>query len=380
MDGVPSPSDRRTMRTKPTRLADTVRMRAWRDRKGGTKPAVPPATPTVLEHWLGKWRESMEERGNSPATMVAQTDHARHFIRWCHAREISDPCWISAGLVRAWLDALEATVTRWGTPLSRNSLDGRIGCVRRFLGFLCENRAIPSNPLQARRGRKRSSRVLPVVLDERTVLNLLDAPDTTDPVGVRDRAMMEVLYSTGVRRRELATIRVRDLRTDFSALLVAEGKGDKPRMVPLGLPARLWLRRYLSEARDLLAGKDPTCDALFLTGYGDGFSAGAVGQLVRRYLDAIGMHCRGGTHLLRHACATHMLDHGADLRVIQELLGHTRLDTTAIYTHVSNERLCKIHADCHPRGRTSGLIELAGGGTAATGPEECRQCGGGAGI
>ncbi|MCX6877686.1 MAG: hypothetical protein NTW21_28330 [Verrucomicrobia bacterium] len=195
------------MRKKPSRLADTVRMRAWRDRKGGTKPATLPAAPSVLEHWLGKWRESMEERGNSRVTVVCQTDHARHFIRWCHDREVNDPSWISAGLVHAWLEAGEAIVTRWGTPLSRNSLDGRIGCVRRFLGFLCESRAIPSNPLQARKGRKRSSRVLPVVLDERTVLNLLDAPDTTDPVGVRDRAMMEVLYSSGVRRRELATIR-----------------------------------------------------------------------------------------------------------------------------------------------------------------------------
>jgi hypothetical protein len=86
----------------------------------------------------------MKERGNAPATVVSQTDHAWHFIRWCHASEVRDPSWISAGLVHAWLDAVESIVTRWGTPLSRNSLDGRIGCVRRFLGFLCENRAIPS--------------------------------------------------------------------------------------------------------------------------------------------------------------------------------------------------------------------------------------------
>lgn len=106
------------MRTKPSRLADTVRMRAWRDRKGGAKAAAPPTAPSVLAHWLGKWRESMEERGSSPATVVMQTGHARSFIRWCHGREVRDPAWISGGLVHAWLEAVEATVTRWGTPLS----------------------------------------------------------------------------------------------------------------------------------------------------------------------------------------------------------------------------------------------------------------------
>lgn len=368
------------MRNKPSRLADTVRMREWRDRKGGAEPAIESTTPTVMEHWLAKWRASIEERGNSQATVVTQTDHARHFIRWCHLREINDPSWISAGLVHDWLISVESITTRWGTPLSRNSLDGRIGCVRRFLGFLCENRAIPANPLQGRKGRKRSSRVLPVVLDERAVLSLLNAPDTTDPIGVRDRAMLEVLYSTGVRRRELATIRVRDLRADYSALIVAEGKGDKPRMVPLGIPARLWLRRYMDETRPLLVCAGASCEALFLTGYGDAFSAGSIGHLVRHYLDATGMHCRGGTHLLRHACATHMLDHGADLRVIQELLGHTRLDTTAIYTHVSNERLCKIHAECHPRGRVSGLIGIADDKVESINLGEFRESGNGDGI
>jgi integrase/recombinase XerD len=369
-----------TMRNKLNRLADTVRMRAWKDRKGGIKPAIESETPTVMEHWLAKWRASIEERGNSQATVITQTDHARHFIRWCHLREINDPSWISAGLVHDWLTSVESITTRWGTPLSRNSLDGRIGCVRRFLGFLCENRAIPANPLQGRKSRKRSSRVLPVVLDERAVLSLLSAPDTRDPIGVRDRAMLEVLYSTGVRRRELATIRVRDLRDDFSALIVAEGKGDKPRMVPLGGSARLWLRRYLNETRPLLVCAGACCEALFLTGYGDGFSAGSIGHLVRHYLDATGMHCRGGTHLLRHACATHMLDHGADLRVIQELLGHTRLDTTAIYTHVSNERLCKIHADCHPMGRVSDLAGIADDHVEPINLEEFNKSSNGEGI
>lgn len=171
---------------------------------------------------------------------------------------------------------------------------------------------------------------------------------------MRDRAILEVLYSTGMRRCELAALRVRDLRLDCQTVLVEQGKGGKPRMVPLGPQARLWLNRYLTSVRPLLAGHNTTCESLFLTGYSEGFAVTTAGQLVRRYLDAAGLKCRGGSHLLRHACATHMLDHGADLRVIQELLGHSRLDTTAIYTHVSNERLCKVHAECHPRGSIQG--------------------------
>jgi len=348
-------------------------MRAWRDRKGGTKPPDPPKDPTVFDHWLEKWRRSMAERGTARATLVTQTDHARHFIRWCHAKGFRDPSWISEGLIQNWLADLEVVVTRWGTPLTRASLDGRIGCVRRFLGFLCEYRAIPWNPLAARRGRSRSTRPLPVVLDERTTLDLIEAPDTTDLIGVRDRAMLEVLYATGMRRCELAMLRVGDLRMDCRTMLVAQGKGGKSRMVPLGPQARLWLKRYLGDVRELLAGKEPSSDALFLTGYGEGFSLGSIGHLVRRYLDAIGMPGRGGCHLLRHACATHMLDHGADLRVIQELLGHSRLDTTAIYTHVSNDRLCKIHAECHPRGRALGPCDPDDAETAAPGPLATRQ-------
>ena len=361
------------MKEKSSRLENTLRMRAWRDKKGGLKPPTPPRDPSVLEHWVEKWRQSMAERGTTHATLVTQTDHARHFTRWCHAKGYRDPAWISTGLVQAWLADIECIMTRWGTPLSRASLDGRIGCVRRFLGFLCEYRAIPANPLALRRGRSRSTRPLPVVLDEQTTVELIEAPDTSDPVGVRDRAMLEVLYSTGMRRCELATLRVGDLRMDCKTVLVTEGKGGKSRMVPLGPQARLWLKRYIGNVRGLLAGKDPSCDALFLTGYGEGFSVGYVGHLVRRYLDAIGMPSRGGCHLLRHACATHMLDHGADLRVIQELLGHTRLDTTAIYTHVSNERLCKIHAECHPRGHAVGPCDPEDGQVAVSGAVEIRQ-------
>ena len=338
------------MKMKPTRLENTLRMRNWRQHKGGLKAPVPTQPPTLLEQWLEKWRQSMNERGVSRATMVSQFGHTRRFVRWCHARDIRDPSWISAGLIQHWLSELANTPTRRGTPPSLASIDGAIGCARRFLGYLCESRVIGCNPLEKHRGRPQIATRLPVVLDEESVIRLIEAPDTGDPIGVRDRAMLELLYTTGIRRTDLVSLRLKDLCMNCHTLLVERGKSGKPRMVPIGPQARLWLRRYLAAARPLLAGEEPTSDSLFLTGYGDGFSAGSFGHLVRRYLDAIGMNSQGGCHLLRHACATHMLDHGADLRVIQELLGHARLDTTAIYTHVSNGRMRQVHAACHPRG------------------------------
>lgn len=217
-------------------------------------------------------------------------------------------------------------------------------------GIDLPQRAIPLNPLQGRGRRSRLWRKLPVVLDERVVMDVLEIPDVSDLLGVRDRAILELLYSTGIWRCELVALRVEDIRLESGLLVVAEGKGGRPRMVPVGPEARLWLRCYLERARPRLADPEAGSQALFLTGFGQGFHSTSLGQLVRRYLDKAGLRMRGGCHMLRHACATHMLDHGADLRVIQEMLGHSRLDTTAIYTHVSNERLRKVHYKCHPRG------------------------------
>lgn len=338
------------MNTRHTRSENALSMKAWRHHKGGLKAPETTAAPTLLEHWLEKWRQFMEERGTLAVTVVAQWGHGRKFVRWCQENGVTDPAWISTGLIQAWLKDLDHRVTKWGTPLSGNTIDGAVGCVRRFLGYLLESRAIPTNPLEERRRRRPPRRNLPVVLDEATVLRLIEAPNTLEPLGVRDRAILELLYSTGIRRSEIAALSVNDLRADGRTLLVSNGKGQKPRMVPVGEAARFWLKRYLSSVRSEFQTTEDPSAALFLTGYGDGFSPGSLGNLVREYLDQIGLTLHGGPHLLRHACATHLLDHGADLRIIQELLGHSRLDTTAIYTHVSNERMCRIHADCHPRG------------------------------
>ena len=169
--------------------------------------------------------------------------------------------------------------------------------------FLYASRVIGCNPLEKRLGRPQIATHQPVVLDEESVILLVKAPGTSDPIGVRDRAMLELLYSTCIRRAEPASLRLKDLCMNCHTLLMERGKSCKPRMVPIGPHTRLWLRRYLAAVRTLLAGEEPISDSLFLMDYGDSFNAGSLGHLVRRYLNVISMLAEGGCHLLRHACA-----------------------------------------------------------------------------
>jgi integrase/recombinase XerD len=188
------------------------------------------------------------------------------------------------------------------------------------------------------------------VLNADRIARLLDAPDTGDPLGVRDRSILETLYATGLRRAELCSLCLSDLDAASCQILVRHGKGDRQRIVPAGARAFDWIARYLADARPLLASSDAPDAPLYVTGYGGAFSPGSLGQLVRRHLDRADIPIPGSCHLLRHSAATHMHDRGAPLRGIQRILGHSRLDTTAIYTHVSTAKLIELHARYHPHG------------------------------
>jgi integrase/recombinase XerD len=216
--------------------------------------------------------------------------------------------------------------------------------------YLHERHIIDSNPLEGHHIRRVRGRTMPNVMSETEVEALLACPNTDDVLGLRDRAIMELFYSNGMRRSELAKLRLSHLRLQHRVLVIRHGKGSKDRIVPIGEAAFLWLSRYLSIARPQLLVPESPSDYVFLSAYGGGFSADYLGQIVRKYMSAIRLNMPGSCHLLRHACATHMLEHGADLRTIQTLLGHSRVDTTEIYTHVTTERMCSVHHQVHPRG------------------------------
>ena len=189
---------------------------------------------------------------------------------------------------------------------------------------------------------------MPKLLSQDQVLSLLQAPDTNTALGLRDRAMLELMYASGLRVTELVTLKSVHVGLREAVLRIS-GKGSKERLVPFGEEAHSWLLRYLSEARaELLKGQ--SSDALFVTGRGEGMTRQMFWTLVKKYALQAGILSPLSPHTLRHAFATHLLNHGADLRVVQLLLGHADLSTTQIYTHVARERLKAIHAAHHPRG------------------------------
>lgn len=190
-------------------------------------------------------------------------------------------------------------------------------------------------------------RALPKGLSEADVETLLDAPDCSDAMGLRDRAMLETLYATGLRVSELVTLPLPGLSLDMGVLRVM-GKGAKERLVPLGEEAVAWLERYLTQARPLLLnGK--VSNSVFVTQRGESMTRQAFWYLIKRHAARAGLVSTLSPHTLRHAFATHLLNHGADLRVVQMLLGHSDISTTQIYTHVARERLKKLHEQHHPR-------------------------------
>lgn len=189
---------------------------------------------------------------------------------------------------------------------------------------------------------------LPKTLTEQDVELLLAAPIVEEPLGMRDRTMFEVLYASGLRVSELVALKVMQVSLDMGVVRVM-GKGSKERLVPLGEEALAWIKRYLIEVRpNLLAGK--VSDYLFVTQRGTGMTRQMFWYLIKKHALAGGLHKPLSPHTLRHAFATHLLNHGADLRVVQMLLGHSDISTTQIYTHVARERLKALHARHHPRG------------------------------
>jgi integrase/recombinase XerD len=223
-----------------------------------------------------------------------------------------------------------------------------LSALRRFFRYLLERGLVNADATLNIPPPPRPER-FPKTLSEAQVEALLDAPDTSKPFGLRDRAMIELLYATGLRVSELVALKLFEVSFDMGVVRVF-GKGNKERMVPLGELALDWLQQYLKEARpDLLKGRG--CDEVFVSTRGTGLSRQMFWAIIKRYAVVAGIDpSRVSPHTLRHAFATHLLNHGADLRVVQLLLGHADISTTQVYTHVARERLKELHAKHHPRG------------------------------
>lgn len=228
-----------------------------------------------------------------------------------------------------------------------SSLARLVSCWRRFYGWLLLKGRISRNPV-AQLEQPRTVQKLPMALSETDVSNLLAAPDVSQPLGVRDRAMMEVMYAAGLRVSELVNLTLDGVRLSAGVVRVL-GKGSKERLVPLGEEAIHWLNEYLTTARAQHCRSD-SCEWVFLSQKGVSMSRQGFWYRIKRYAQQAGVSSAVSPHTLRHAFATHLVNHGADLRVVQLLLGHADLSTTQIYTHVAQVRLQSMHAKHHPRG------------------------------
>lgn len=281
------------------------------------------------------------EDGLAHNTLESYRRDLSQFAAWLELRHQADL--LQAGRP----EILDYLTYRFAQHAKARTSSRALSSLRRFYRHLLRQGKIGADPtLQVEM--PKLPRSLPKSLGEAEVESLLNAPDSTDRLGLRDRAMLETLYATGLRVSELVALPLQGLNLEVGVVRVM-GKGSKERLVPLGEDALDWLKQYLSEARaTLLGGK--VSSAVFVTQRGEAMTRQAFWYLIKRYAVRAGLTQTLSPHTLRHAFATHLLNHGADLRVVQMLLGHTDISTTQIYTHVARERLKRLHAIHHPRG------------------------------
>ena len=281
------------------------------------------------------------EDGLAPNSLAAYRRDLEHLATW-----LADEGRTVALEQASESDVLAYIAARHATARATSS-NRRLAVFRRFYRYLVRERIRPDDPTVRIRSARQPPR-FPKAITEAQVEALLAAPDTDTLLGLRDRAMLEVLYATGLRVSELVgLLTVEVSMTDGVVRIV--GKGSKERLVPLGEEARWWLERFMRTGRAGILGAR-VADAIFVTGRGTGMSRQMFWNLIRKYAVTAGIRSALSPHTLRHAFATHLLNHGADLRVVQMLLGHADISTTQIYTHVARERLKTVHQRHHPRG------------------------------
>jgi integrase/recombinase XerD len=328
--------------------ADQAAKRKAVGRVRGSKPAaVAQSGPALLLAYQAAFHEWEAVTGYSARTIGQQRFAIARFIAWCGERGLERPQDITRPILERYQRAVYYHRKPNGQPLGVSSQLNMLLPLQAWFKWLTRQNHLLYNPA-ADLDLPRKPKSLPKgLLTVAEIEDVLRQADPATPAGLRVRAMLEVLYSTGIRRMELAGLKLHDVDTERGALMVRLGKGAKDRLVPLGARACAWVARYRDEIRPLLAaGHDD--QTLFLDDDGQAFEAGRLGGLVKRHLQMAGIAQPGACHLFRHACATHMLENGADIRFIQAMLGHEKLTTTQIYAQVSLTKLKEIHDATHP--------------------------------
>lgn len=299
---------------------------------------------------LARYIEHLGVRGYRPQGMATAERYIGEFIAWASERGVSHPAQVSRAVLERYERFLFHYRKRDGNPLSIASRRCKLVPLRGFFRWLTRAGHIPANPAADLELPRRLKRLPRVVLTEREVERVMACVDLGTPVGLRDRAMLEMLYATGIRRNELAGLQIGDVDTDRAVVLIREGKGGKDRLVPLGERALHWLREWLDGGRPQIAW-DQADATLFLGNEGKPMTPVWLSTVISKRVEAAQLGKKGGCHLFRHTMATLMLEGGADIRHIQAMLGHAEISTTQIYTQVAIRQLAQVHAITHPGAR-----------------------------
>jgi integrase/recombinase XerD len=269
------------------------------------------------------------------------------FLEWCGELGITEPVDVTRTVLESYQRYLFYYRKSTGEPLSFRSQQACLVALRVWFRWMARQHYILHNPASELELPRTGFRLPKHVLTVKEVELILAQPNVNDVLGLRDRALMETLYSTGMRRLEIAHVKLFDMDLERGTVFIREGKGRKDRMVPLGERAALWIQKYLDESRPRLVS-EPDDKTVFLSNAGEAFSLDHLTAVVREHVMAADIGKQGACHLFRHAMATQMLEGGADIRFIQAILGHADLKATQLYTHVSIRKLKEIHTATHP--------------------------------
>jgi len=322
------------------------------------------ARPGSLQHDLAAHIADLERRHYSADTCRSRRVLLLRFARWLGERGVERTASVTRAMIERYQRWLFAYRKPNGSPLSQRTQTQRVKDVQLFFAWAVRRRLLAANPA-SELDFPRPIKALPAVLTHAEIAAVLAVPDVATATGLRDRTVLEVFYATGIRRMELANLTLGDVDLAARIARIVQGKGRKDRLVPLGDRAAGWIGRYLDDGRPALR-PDPDTAQLFLHDGGGPLTRNNLTIRVRQVLQAAGIAKSGSCHLFRHTVATHLLEAGCDVRLIQELLGHTHLDTTALYTHVAIGQLQAAHAAFHPAltGRTAAAAAAGDTGSA----------------
>ncbi len=303
--------------------------------------------PGTIGYYVRSYLDHLAVRNYSPHSIRGAMIALRFFAVWCDERGLKTPAEITLAVLERYQRTLYYYRKTNGRGLTFQSQNDRLGAVKRFFRWLAKSRVLEASPAEMIDLPRVERRLPKHVLSIEETEKVLAQPNACTAMGLRDRAMLELLYSTGMRRQELCNLRVFDVDIEGQSVIVRQGKGKKDRMIPIGERAALWIAKYLDEVRPMLA-MEPDDGVLFLTRLREGFSGERVSDMVREYVDQANLGKRGACHMFRHTMATLMLEGGADIRFIQAMLGHADISTTQIYTRVAIRKLKQVHELTHP--------------------------------